>query len=50
MKSVGFPIVVADCWDEVEAISKYKTTRKGGHGAVREICDLIYNTVTKNNE
>jgi len=39
---VGFPIAVADCYLEVEPYVNYKTKSKGGEGAVREICDLIY--------
>jgi len=39
---VGFPIAVADCYLEVEPYINYKTKSKGGEGAVREVCDLIY--------
>jgi len=40
---VGLPIVVADAHEDVINLGKYKTKLKGGYGAVREICDLIYN-------
>lgn len=39
---VGFPIAVNDSFKEVLAVSEYTTKQKGGHGAVREVCDLIY--------
>lgn len=47
LKAVGFPIVVSDCWPDVENIAIYKTTRKGGYGAVREICELFYTSIRK---
>lgn len=42
LKIVGFPVVVADAHPEVIDIGKYVTLKKGGDGAVREICDLIF--------
>ena len=44
MKKVGFPIAVADAIEEVKLISSYVLSKKGGNGAVRELCELIYNT------
>ena len=44
MKYVGFPISVNDAYPEVHDISIIKTVKKGGFGAVREICDLIYSS------
>ena len=41
-KSVGFPVGVADCYDEVIPHISYITNREGGSGAVREICDVVY--------
>lgn len=41
---VGLPVAVADAFSEVLPYVIYRTTKKGGHGAVREICDLIYET------
>ena len=38
---VGLPIVVKDAHPEVIPVAKYQTRNPGGHGAVREICDLI---------
>ncbi|MEJ6981614.1 HAD hydrolase family protein [Pedobacter sp. P351] len=42
-KEVGFAIAVADCYDEVKPYVKFQLSKPGGYGAVREICDLIYN-------
>jgi YrbI family 3-deoxy-D-manno-octulosonate 8-phosphate phosphatase len=39
MRSVGLPIAVSDAWPEARAVSKFRTTRPGGYGAVREVCD-----------
>ena len=41
LASVGLPIVVADAHEDVVESALYRTTRRGGHGAVREVCDLI---------
>lgn len=40
---VGLPVAVADAYPETYPHILYRTTKPGGHGAVREICDLIYN-------
>ena len=41
MQSVGFAPTVPNAHSEVINRSDMVTTRAGGHGAVREICDLI---------
>jgi len=41
LTSVGLPIVVADAHPDVIAYARYQTRAEGGHGAVREICDLF---------
>jgi YrbI family 3-deoxy-D-manno-octulosonate 8-phosphate phosphatase len=41
LKVVGLPIVVADAHDDVLPYAAYTTRMPGGHGAVREVCDLI---------
>ena len=41
-KAVGFPIAVADAYPEIYSHVLYRTTESGGHGAVREVCDLIF--------
>lgn len=38
---VGLPIAVADAYPEVLSYVKYRTAARGGHGAVREVCDLV---------
>ena len=37
----GLPIVVNDCHPEVIQYADYVTYTNGGHGAVREVCDII---------
>ena len=41
LTSVGLPIVVKDAHPEVIPVARYQTRQPGGHGAVREVCDLI---------
>ena len=41
LESVALPIVVQDAYEEVVHTALYRTQRPGGHGAVREICDLF---------
>ena len=38
---VGLPIVVKDAHPDVIPVARYQTQNRGGHGAVREVCDLI---------
>ncbi|MFC1837912.1 KdsC family phosphatase [Thermodesulfobacteriota bacterium] len=38
---VGFAATVADAVEEVLQVAHYVARRKGGRGAVREVCDLI---------
>ncbi len=38
---VGFPVAVANAAPEVKAAAAYTTIQLGGHGAVREVVDLI---------
>lgn len=42
-KVVGIPIAVADAYPETYPHVLYRTTKPGGCGAVREVCDLIFN-------
>jgi len=39
---VGFPVVVADAHPFLLNRGFYTTTKGGGRGAIREVCDLIY--------
>lgn len=41
MRWVGWPIAVSNAGPEARAASKLVTGRSGGHGAVREICELL---------
>lgn len=42
---VGLPIVVRDAHPDVIPYAGYQTRARGGHGAVREICDLFERVV-----
>lgn len=41
LKIVGHPFGVSDCFAELNDFIIYKTFKKGGEGAVRELCDNI---------
>lgn len=41
LRAVGLPIVVRDAHPDVVRWGRYRTVRRGGEGAVREICDLF---------
>ena len=41
LEAVGLPLSVADAVPEARAAAAFVTSRRGGDGAVREICDLI---------
>jgi 3-deoxy-D-manno-octulosonate 8-phosphate phosphatase (KDO 8-P phosphatase) len=41
MHRVGLAVAVSDAVEETKQAAHYITTLKGGHGAVREVCDLI---------
>ena len=41
MRAVGLPVAVADAVSEVRRAAAYVTRARPGHGAIREICDLI---------
>ena len=41
MRRVGFAATVADAVEEVKPFAALVTARKGGRGAVREICDFL---------
>lgn len=43
---VGYPICVQDAYPEVKQVCKLILNRDGGFGAVRELCDLIFNQKT----
>ena len=41
MNKVGLPVAVADAHPEVKKLAKLITQNNGGHGAAREVCELI---------
>ena len=41
LECVALPIVVQDAHQDVVSTARYQTKNPGGHGAVREICDLF---------
>jgi len=45
LKIVGMPVGVADSFPELDDYILFKTNKRGGYGAVREICDKIYYAV-----
>jgi len=42
----GLPIVVRDAHPDVVPLACYQTRAAGGHGAVREVCDLFERVLT----
>ena len=44
MKQIGLSIAVDNAVDEVKRQADMITTRQGGAGAVREICDFLIET------
>ena len=47
MRSVGFPVAVADAYPEVKIVAAFITKASGGHGAVRELCEMLCAAKTK---
>lgn len=41
LSAVGMPIVVRDAHASIASLSHYRTQRRGGRGAVREVCELV---------
>jgi YrbI family 3-deoxy-D-manno-octulosonate 8-phosphate phosphatase len=41
LECVALPIVVQDAHRDVVSTARYQTKNPGGHGAVREVCDLF---------
>lgn len=42
LQRVGFAATVSDALDEAKEVVQYIAKRPAGNGAVREVCDLIY--------
>lgn len=47
LKRVGFAVAVPNAVEEVRRHAHFVTERAGGHGGVRELCDLILKTQGK---
>ncbi len=47
LKRVGFAVAVFNACPEIKRVSHYITLREGGHGAVREVAELILKTQGK---
>jgi len=41
LEAVGLPVVVADAYPAVKKAAKIILKKKGGHGAVREFCEIL---------
>ncbi|MGH7512309.1 MAG: KdsC family phosphatase [Gemmatimonadales bacterium] len=41
LRRVGLPVAVANAVEEVRAVAKYVTRAPGGHGAVREVVEVL---------
>ncbi len=50
LKRVGLAVAPANAVIEVKEMVHYTTEQSGGHGAVREICDLILEGMGKHKE
>jgi YrbI family 3-deoxy-D-manno-octulosonate 8-phosphate phosphatase len=48
LSAVGLPIVVRDAHPDVVSYARYQTQQAGGHGAVRELCDLFERVLDEN--
>jgi 3-deoxy-D-manno-octulosonate 8-phosphate phosphatase (KDO 8-P phosphatase) len=46
MQEAGLAIAVADAHADLDAVADWHTHLGGGHGAVREVCDLLLQTRT----
>ncbi len=46
LRCVGLPIIVRNAHPDVVRHAVYQTSCPGGHGAVREVCDLIEEALT----
>lgn len=42
LRAVGLPVVPADAWPEVAELARWRLSRNGGDGCVREFCDAVW--------
>lgn len=50
MEVAGLPVAVADAYPEVKGVAKIILNTRGGYGAVREFCEMIYQAKRSANE
>ena len=43
-KIAGIAVGVADCFEEAQKFTDFLLKKEGGKGAVREICDILFQT------
>ncbi len=48
LEKVGLPCCPLDAVEEVKVISKFISTKKGGEGAVRELCEFVLKSKSLN--
>jgi 3-deoxy-D-manno-octulosonate 8-phosphate phosphatase (KDO 8-P phosphatase) len=41
LRVVGLPVAVGNAVPEVRALARVHLSREGGHGAVREFCEML---------
>ena len=46
-QAVGIGVAVADAYDEISSYVMLRTKKNGGMGAVREICDIVFEAKRK---
>jgi N-acylneuraminate cytidylyltransferase len=45
LRMVGWPIAVANAHADVMALARLTLTKRGGSGAVREVCELVISAI-----
>jgi len=50
LSRVAVPVVVADAHPDLDRLGAFRTSRRGGDGAVREVCDLISAVIEAENQ
>lgn len=50
IEQAGLGIAVSNAVDRVRTVADWQTTARGGHGAVREVCELILSAQDKHHE
>ncbi len=50
LEKVAIAACPADAVDEVQKVCNYISTKKGGRGAVRQLCDFVFDNVVKSDK